>query len=139
MHLKLSKVVHRSKIFFTKGWRLKIASLVVVWFFNATYRSYPKRLIIFLNLDNRGSTQIVNIWRNPSTVIQITQQDWGFVIASDKDCQKWCQTLSCIILMKVTHLSKFRWTCESFKIGLVSYALKIATTNDQIYLLRLLL
>ena len=128
-------MIHWAEVFFTVGIWFKVTSLVVVRLFNSTNRSYSDGMIALRDLKNTGSSHVIDIWGNPTTVVKISQQNWCLVVASYKNCQKGSFQHPCIVLVKITHRPVLRRTSKSLKIGLVSNTLKISTADNQIYVL----
>jgi hypothetical protein len=56
-----------------------------------------------------GSTQIVNVWSNPATVIELEQMITGLMISTNEDGQVRSFSRPAVVFMKVGHCAILGW------------------------------
>ena len=127
---------------------LIIALKIVIVLINPTNPTNSHALFSFLHVHNATWPQIVYVLCDPPSIVKISQQVWGLVIAPNKECQNGSSDLSVKEPVKLSHLFVLWGTFQGvhvslgpqtlhyrrMKKGTWSTYLKVTWTNDEVYL-----
>lgn len=98
-HVNLSNVIYRLDIAAVVWEALMVAVLVVEAFPDATHSSYSQRT----QPQDIGSAHVVDVWGDPSSVVEFEQVVGRLVVSADEDGKVWCGACAGVVLVEVVH------------------------------------
>ena len=65
-------------------WFLEVTTIGIVRLLDPRDPSYPDRVLPFHDIDDSWAPKEVNVFGHVTTVIEVSKQIWGFMVATNK-------------------------------------------------------
>ncbi len=98
-NIQFPNMIYASDLFPIVGKSFVVRSAVVVAFPDSRQAGNSE----WPEANDIGSTEVVDIWRNPAAVVELEKVIAGFVVAPNEDCQIRCCSRPAVVFMKVRH------------------------------------